>query len=73
MPDSPPHVTKSLFQSKLEDLINFESMENGSNTPDLILARYLVSCLKTFDTATRARDNWYNEGKGIEENPRKGR
>ncbi len=58
-------VTKTLFQSKLEDLINFESMENGSNTPDLILARYLVSCLKAFDAATRSRDDWYNErGKG---------
>ena len=72
LPDPPP-VTKSFFQSQLESLINSESMENGSNTPDLILARYLTSCLKAFDAATRSRDDWYNEGKGIEENPRKGR
>lgn len=44
------------FRSKLEDLINCESMENGSNTGDWILADYLVACLKAFDVATEERD-----------------
>ena len=61
------------FHSKLESLLNSESMENGSNTPDFMLANYLMDCLKAFDRAVRTRDDWYNKGGGIEENPRKGR
>ena len=31
----------SNFRNKLADLINSESLENNSNTPDFILANYL--------------------------------
>jgi hypothetical protein len=48
------------FKIKLEKLINSESMENGSNTPDFILAQYLTNCLIDFDTAMTARAKWYN-------------
>ena len=34
-------------------------MENGSNTPDFILAKYLVMCLNAFDTAVNHRNAWY--------------
>jgi hypothetical protein len=34
-------------------------MENKSNTPDFILARYLVGCLEQFDLAVVQRDSWY--------------
>ena len=47
------------FKKELEELINKHSMENGSDTPDLILATYLLSCLKAFDDATKNRDRWY--------------
>lgn len=39
--------------------INRVSAENGSNTPDFILADYLVKCLAAFDSAANARDAWY--------------
>ena len=40
--------------------INKHSAENGSNTPDFILANYLVGCLEQFDVAVQAREQWYN-------------
>lgn len=50
------------FRKKIENLINIHSLENGSDTPDFILAQYLIDCLKTFDTALQARENWYGRG-----------
>ena len=46
------------FTEALEQLINKYSKENGSNTPDFILAEYLTACLKAYDTATNERNNW---------------
>jgi len=46
------------FVKELEKLINKRCMENGSNTPDFILAEYLTGCLSAFDAATKARDRW---------------
>jgi len=42
----------------LESLLNQQCMENGSDTPDFILADYLCKCLEAFDTATKRRDDW---------------
>lgn len=39
--------------------INCESRENASNTPDFILASYLMECLKTYETCVNARERWY--------------
>lgn len=36
-------------------------MENGSNTPDFMLADFLDSCLEAFDLATMRRDKWYGK------------
>lgn len=47
------------FQDELEALINRHSMENMSNTPDFILAGYLMACLDAWQLATRAREKWY--------------
>lgn len=47
------------FQKELERLINKYSMENGSNTPDFILAEYLRSCLTVFNSTVLSRDTWY--------------
>ena len=47
------------FRVELEKLINRESRENGSNTPDFILAEYLAQCLAAFDLAVQAREQWY--------------
>ena len=51
------------FEDELRALINRESKENGSDTPDFILAEYLIDCLRTWDQATRARDQWYDNEK----------
>jgi hypothetical protein len=49
--------SKLNFQEELENLINRHSKENGSNTPDYILAKYLNDCLDAFNSAlqTKAR------------------
>lgn len=46
------------FRKDLETLINRTSLENGSDTPDFILAEYLIDCLKSYDRAVVARDGW---------------
>lgn len=52
-------MSKSKFVKELECLINRCSLENGSDTPDFILAEYLVGCLEIFDQTSRARDSWH--------------
>jgi hypothetical protein len=51
--------TMENFRKELESLINRHSMENGSDTPDFILAEYLTRCLENFDATTKRRDGWY--------------
>ena len=50
---------RSDFESDLRAIINAHSKENGSDTPDFMLANYLVQCLDTFNTVVRAREAWY--------------
>jgi hypothetical protein len=50
---------RSQFRKKLENLINEFSMENGSNTPDFLLAEYLVTQLNTWDQYVTRREEWY--------------
>ena len=47
------------FYKELEGLINKYSKENASNTPDWILAQYLLGCLSAFEMATQQRETWY--------------
>lgn len=49
-----------VFEKELTCLINNHSLELLSDTPDYILSRYLVGCLKTFSETTKQRDKWYN-------------
>lgn len=51
------------FQKELEALINKHSMENGSNTPDFLLAEYLKGCLDVFNNIISRRSLWYGETK----------
>lgn len=39
--------------------LNIHCAENASNTPDFILASYLISCLQAFNDAAISRDAWY--------------
>ena len=52
-------VNLTNFEKELANLINKYSMESGSNTPDFILAQYLVSCLKQFNETSKLREKWY--------------
>lgn len=50
------------LRKNIETAVNRASAENGSNTPDWILAHYLIDCLSAFDRATRRREKWYGRG-----------
>jgi len=52
-------ATPSPFMEDLKSLINKYSIEDGSDTPDHILAMYLNGCLMVFEIAVKARDNWH--------------
>lgn len=54
---SPP----SLYD-EIRATLNRHSAENGSNTPDYVLASFLADCLQAFDTATNRRHAHYNGG-----------
>lgn len=47
------------FSSELARVINANSRENGSDTPDFILAGFLVDVLLAWDRAMQRRTEWY--------------
>jgi hypothetical protein len=47
------------FRKELQELINRNSKENESDTPDYILAEYLENCLAAFDRAVNLREIWH--------------
>jgi len=47
------------FEAELVGLINRHSIESTSNTPDFILAQYIIGCLGSFNGAVREREKWY--------------
>jgi len=56
------------FENKLIHLLNSYSMENGSNTPDFILAKYLINCLDNLNKTVKSREKWYGRtGSSLEQ------
>ena len=51
------------LREDIRRVINANSAENGSNTPDHVLALYITECLTTFDKAVRARELWYGRNR----------
>ena len=47
------------FRESLTQLINQYSKENSSNTPDYLLANFLIGCMDTFDLTVSRRDEWF--------------
>lgn len=47
------------FERELQELINRHSVENDSNTPDMILRGFMVDSLNAFNRSVRQRDQWY--------------
>jgi hypothetical protein len=48
------------LQKAISQAINSVSAENGSDTPDFILAEFLTECLMAWNKATRKRKDWYS-------------
>ncbi|MDP2270899.1 MAG: hypothetical protein Q8K32_09225 [Archangium sp.] len=61
LPFTPDQVARGepRLRKTIEAAINANSAENGSNTPDFILAEYLTDCLAAFDKAVVRRGDWY--------------
>ena len=51
------------LEKELTQLLNRFSLENGSNTPDFILAQYLLACLDAWNIAVHQREVWYGRDK----------
>jgi hypothetical protein len=51
---------RNALQKDFEHCINRNSIENESNTPDFVLAEYLVACVEAWNVGCRARDKWYD-------------
>lgn len=49
-------------------VLNRRSRENKSNTPDFILANYLMDCLVAFEEASKHREDWFGEHLAINNN-----
>lgn len=55
-------VTKrEAFARELKQLINKYSLEDGSDTPDFILAEHLIRSLELFHLSTNVRKSWYSD------------
>lgn len=47
------------FEEELRCLINRKSIDSQSNTPDYILANYLLNCLYNYTQTVQSRDKWF--------------
>lgn len=56
-------TTMSKLSEEIQAAINRSNAENGSDTPDFILAEYLLGCLAAYDKAVTAREKWYGRGR----------
>ena len=50
------------FEAELREVLNKHSIENGSDTPDFVLAQFMIGCLNNFHAAVRRRERWYGRG-----------
>ncbi len=47
------------FVKAISEVVNRYSIENGSNTPDFILADYIADVVDAWNEAVRRREAWY--------------
>lgn len=68
-PDTPPSQREEQFFREwpttdlardLAAMLNRASRENASNTPDFILAQYMLDALAAGEALIRRRDRWYS-------------
>jgi len=60
------HAEDPSFKEELESLLNKHSMENASDTPDWVLANYLIGCLEVFNETVKIRNKWYEQTGDVE-------
>jgi hypothetical protein len=58
---APKYEPRPTLEKALQSLLNRYSVENGSNTPDFILAQYMLASLKAFEAASLERERWYGK------------
>jgi hypothetical protein len=58
-------MNEQRLRKAIESAINSTSAENGSNTPDFILAEYLTDCLAAYDKAVKRRSEWHGRHDGV--------
>ena len=51
--------TREDLAKKIRFVLNCASREGCTDTPDFILAEYMLSALECFETACRDREKWY--------------
>ena len=49
-------MNRENLRKEIQLAINRNSAENGSNTPDFVLADYLMDCLEAYNKAVTARN-----------------
>lgn len=54
------------FRQELTSLLNRYSKESDSNTPDYILAEYLIDCLNHYNSAIIKREHWFGTSNFID-------
>lgn len=54
------NMKKTKLEKQLRTLINSESRECDSDTPDHILAEYMMNCLDAFELAINKRDSHHH-------------
>ncbi len=56
-------VPQLSLEGRIREAVNSVSAENESDTPDFILAQFLIGCLNVFNGAVNKREQWYGRGK----------
>lgn len=57
--DYEKRMDKTKLEKELAGLINSVSRENDSNTPDFLLAEFMMNCLDAFERTNNKRETWY--------------
>ena len=52
-------MKKTRLEIRIKECINTEGREQDSDTPDFILAEYLLACLDAFEMANNQREAHY--------------
>jgi hypothetical protein len=58
-PSDNPMTKDDQLVREIAEVLNRHNAEATSNTPDFILAEYLVRCLAAWNVASNARESWY--------------